>query len=100
MREIGGDGVLAHVRHARTIRNETTTPSVTFMPTLRFFSPNNPEYHEVVAEAYETVGDVITLHGVTSFDGEASPPWPRGVVTEEGGTILRTHIAGQVEVVG
>ena len=66
---------------------------------LRFFSPNNPEYHEVIAEAYETANDVITLHGVTSFDGQATPPWPRGVVTEKGGTVLRTHIAGDVEVI-
>lgn len=70
------------------------------MPKLRFFAPDNPEYHEVVVESYETDGDVITFHGVTSFDGKASPPWPRGVVTEKGGTILRTHISGQVEVVG
>jgi hypothetical protein len=67
---------------------------------LRFFSPSNPEYHEVVAEGYETERDVITLHGVTSFDGHADPPWPRGVVTEQGGTVLRTRIAGDVEVIG
>lgn len=67
---------------------------------LRFFSPNNPEYHEVIAEGYETEHDVITLHGVTSFDGQADPPWPRGVVTEKGGTVLRTRIAGEVEVIG
>lgn len=66
---------------------------------LRFFSPSNPEYHEVVAEGYETERDVITLHGVTSFDGQADPPWPRGVVTEKGGTVLRTRIAGDVEVI-
>ena len=68
------------------------------MPRLRFFAPNKPECHEVIAEAYETDDDVITLHGVTSFDGKVSAPWPRGVVTEKGGTILRTHIAGSVEV--
>jgi hypothetical protein len=66
---------------------------------LRFFSPSSTEYHEVVAEGYETERDVITLHGVTSFDGQADPPWPRGVVTEKGGTVLRTRIAGDVEVV-
>jgi hypothetical protein len=77
-----------------------TTRSVNPCEDLASSLPDNPENHEVVVESYETDGDVITFHGVTSFDGEASPPWPRGVVTEKGGTILRTHIAGQVEVVG
>jgi hypothetical protein len=70
------------------------------MPKLRFAALNSPECHEVIATSYETHDAVITLHGVTSFDGQDGPPWPRGVVTEEGGTVLRARFAGQVEVVG
>jgi hypothetical protein len=70
------------------------------MPKLRFSALNSPEDHEVIATSYEMDGDVVTLHGVTSFDGKLSPPWPRGVVTEKGGTILRARFAGRVEVVG
>jgi hypothetical protein len=76
------------------------TPTVNQMPKLRFAALNNPEYHEVIATSYETDDEVVTLYGVTSFDGKVSPPWPRGVVTEKGGTVLRTRFAGQVEVVG
>jgi hypothetical protein len=82
------------------IRRARQTPTVTRMPKLRFAALNNPEYHEVIATSYETDDNVVTLHGVTSFDGKDSPPWPRGVITEKGGTVLRTRFAGQVEVVG
>jgi hypothetical protein len=70
------------------------------MPKLRFAALSSPALHEVIATSYETDHDVVTLHGVTSFDGEAGPPWPRGVVTEKDGTVLRARFAGQVEVVG
>jgi hypothetical protein len=70
------------------------------MPKLRFAALNSHEYHEVIVTSYETDDVVVTLHGVTSFDGQAGPPWPRGVVTEKGGTVLRARFAGQVEVVG
>ncbi len=69
------------------------------MPTYRYFAPNDPQRHEVIAESYERKGDVIGFDVVTSFDGKTSPPWPRGVIAEKGGT-LRTHITGDVEVVG
>jgi hypothetical protein len=54
------------------------------MPKLRFAALNNPEYHEVIATSYEADDEVVTLHGVTLFDGKVSPPWPRGGSHGEG----------------
>jgi hypothetical protein len=65
------------------------------MPVYRFFVPDDPVQHEVIAEEWIRLGRTVDFLNVTSRDGNPTPPCPEGFTEQV--LCLTATVVGSVE---
>jgi hypothetical protein len=69
--------------------------TVARMPVYRFFVPNDPVQHEVVADEWIRLDRSVDFLNVSSYDGTPTPPCPPGFTAQV--VCLTTVVTGDVE---